>query len=351
MINENNLNPNDYYGFIYITTNKANNKKYIGQKIFDKENKWKKYLGSGLIFKKAVKKYGINNFSREIIEQCLSKKELDEKEIYWINYYDAINSEEFYNIAEGGDGGDTTAGYTKEQKEALSKKRSKALKGKINQGKSNPNAKQVICLNNMKVFDTSVEASAYCGVSSGAIQNCCNYRSYTAGKDPITHERLQWEYYYPDKQYKLKETKRKKNTSDSKKIICYTTKEVFNSCKEASVKYNLSENGIGQCCKFEYSYFGKLEDGTQLQWFYYDYYLSDGFDINNHPIKDRRKIYTIFMYDLNGNFEKEFSSQKEANEYVGNHINGSGRILQCCRGERKNIYGHSWRFYKVDKLK
>lgn len=38
------------YGFIYITTNLINGKRYIGQKKYDKEGTWKNYLGSGTIF-------------------------------------------------------------------------------------------------------------------------------------------------------------------------------------------------------------------------------------------------------------------------------------------------------------
>ena len=43
----------DPYGFIYITTNMGNGKRYIGQKIFNRS--WKKYLGSGTRFLKAKK--------------------------------------------------------------------------------------------------------------------------------------------------------------------------------------------------------------------------------------------------------------------------------------------------------
>ena len=50
----------DPYGFIYITTNMINGKKYIGQKMF--RERWKKYIGSGKLLKRAVNKYGKENF-------------------------------------------------------------------------------------------------------------------------------------------------------------------------------------------------------------------------------------------------------------------------------------------------
>ena len=100
------------YGFIYITTNHINGMKYIGQKKYDKKGNWKKYLGSGIHLKRAIDKYGIDNFSREIIEECNSKKLLDEKEKYWISYYNAVDSNKFYNLAAGGDGGRTCYGKT-----------------------------------------------------------------------------------------------------------------------------------------------------------------------------------------------------------------------------------------------
>ena len=46
---------NEPYGFIYITTNMVNGKRYLGQKRFDEWNKWKTYLGSGKAFKNALK--------------------------------------------------------------------------------------------------------------------------------------------------------------------------------------------------------------------------------------------------------------------------------------------------------
>ena len=69
----------DMYGFVYITTNHINGKKYIGQKRYDKANKWKSYLGSGIHLKRAINKYGSENFSKEIIEDCKTKERLDER--------------------------------------------------------------------------------------------------------------------------------------------------------------------------------------------------------------------------------------------------------------------------------
>ena len=54
------------FGFIYITTNWINGKRYIGQRKFS--DGWTTYLGSGKRFKQALKKYGRKNFTRLIID-------------------------------------------------------------------------------------------------------------------------------------------------------------------------------------------------------------------------------------------------------------------------------------------
>lgn len=341
------------YGFVYITTNKINGKKYIGQRKYDKQGKWKTYLGSGVILSRAIEKYGVDNFSKEIVENCETKQLLNEREKYWISYFDATNSDNFYNIANGGDGGNTLAGYTEEQLEEHSKILSKALKGVINQGANNPRAKKVICINNMMIFDTTVEASKYANTSDASIQSCCKGLLYTSGTDPITKEKLQWEYYYPNKEYELKTIQKKNNHPSIKKVVCHTTGEIFNSVKEASEKYSLSESGIRYCCLFEYSSYGHLPDGTKLQWFYYDYYISDDFDIKKHTLKIKNSEIKIpvYMYDIEGNFIKGFESQGEASEYIGHCKKGNaGQILRCCREERPTAFGYIWRFYQTDKI-
>jgi len=86
---------------IYKTTNKINGKIYVGQ---DQKNN-PKYLGSGFILKKALKKYGRDNFIKETLEVCSSKLQLDEREKYWIAFLHATDKSIGYNVATGGGGG------------------------------------------------------------------------------------------------------------------------------------------------------------------------------------------------------------------------------------------------------
>lgn len=103
----------DYYGFVYIITNLANNKKYIGKKFFyslktkqvnGKKKKmkvfsdWKTYYGSSDSLKKDVVQFGKENFSREILHLCTSKGEcgyLEAKEQF---AREVMESDDFYNI-------------------------------------------------------------------------------------------------------------------------------------------------------------------------------------------------------------------------------------------------------------
>jgi len=99
-------------GFIYIWTNKINGMKYLGKCWGSPESS---YIGSGKYFKRAVVKFGIENFEREIIEYCYSKKELKEREQYWLDKYNAALDENFYNLAPYAGGGHHGADYRKEK--------------------------------------------------------------------------------------------------------------------------------------------------------------------------------------------------------------------------------------------
>lgn len=93
---------------IYKITNIINNKIYIDQSINIAE-RWYQHkskafneneLGYNSAIHYAFRKYGIENFVFEIIEECKTS-ELDFKERYWIQYYNSL-SPNGYNILEGG---------------------------------------------------------------------------------------------------------------------------------------------------------------------------------------------------------------------------------------------------------
>lgn len=94
------------YGVIYCITNIINNKKYIGQTIRDLSIRKREHIGqsnngSDLAIHQAIRKYGENNFEWSIIDQAYSQEDLDNKEIYWIDYYDSYY-DGGYNMAKGG---------------------------------------------------------------------------------------------------------------------------------------------------------------------------------------------------------------------------------------------------------
>ena len=90
------------YGYIYVTTNLKNGKRYLGQhasKKFDPD-----YLGSGKLLEKAIKKYRTHSFSIQIVDWAYSKYELDQKEIQWIDLLSCVQDDNWYNLLYGGQG-------------------------------------------------------------------------------------------------------------------------------------------------------------------------------------------------------------------------------------------------------
>lgn len=93
---------------IYKITNKINGKSYIGQSIYI-EKRWTREKQEAFcsgshsydyILSQAFRKYGLENFSFEILEECPREK-LNERERYYISYYDTYHNG--YNATLGGD--------------------------------------------------------------------------------------------------------------------------------------------------------------------------------------------------------------------------------------------------------
>ena len=96
-------------GYIYKITNKINGKIYVGQTIKNYEERFRQHrlnynkeYFSQIVLYKAFKKYGIENFSFEMIEE-VEREKLDEREKYWIEYYNSyVKNNCGYNITFGG---------------------------------------------------------------------------------------------------------------------------------------------------------------------------------------------------------------------------------------------------------
>ena len=107
--------PDDIEGFVYVITDKRNNKKYVGKKRFwsvtrkpplkgktrkrvvRKESDWTKYYGSSELVNQLLVEHGEDNFHREIIHLCKTKGEmsyLEAKEQFDRN---VLLNDDYYN--------------------------------------------------------------------------------------------------------------------------------------------------------------------------------------------------------------------------------------------------------------
>lgn len=253
-------------GFIYITTHLVDGKRYVGKCSYGKRN-WETYLGSGIRLRRAISKYGKEQFRRDIIEECATIDILNERERYWIDYYDAVRSDSFYNIASGGDGGNVIAGYTEEERQKYSMTLSAARRGRVNIGKNNHCAKAVICLNDMRVFPSGGDAARFYGANYNMVQQCCNPACAvkTAGHHPVTGERLLMEYYDPKKEYVYcpYDPHKKRRL----RVVCLNTRVVFASVQEASEFAGVAKNTLLQCVAGKtYSAGRDKISGERLYW-------------------------------------------------------------------------------------
>lgn len=108
-----------YYGFIYEWTNMLNGKKYIGSHAGTIDDG---YIGSGKVFQRAIKKHGIENFTRAIIEyvEAEDRQYLLQREKFHLDEANAYYSDNYYNVAKDVIGGDTKAGWTDERRKEFS---------------------------------------------------------------------------------------------------------------------------------------------------------------------------------------------------------------------------------------
>ena len=91
--------------YIYLITNQINNKKYVGI-TNDYKKRWANHKCSNnptMAIAKAIKKYGVENFKFELLEENVPLEQIDEKEIYYIQKLEThVSTGKGYNISKGG---------------------------------------------------------------------------------------------------------------------------------------------------------------------------------------------------------------------------------------------------------
>ena len=205
---------------IYKIENLLNGKSYIGQSI-EIEHRFAKHkcAKDDFYIHRAIRKYGVENFSFKILEEC-NLEELNEKEKYWIKYYNSLTPNG-YNMIPGGSNG---AGLVK--------------------------GKEIEQFDLDGIYITSYpsanQASQLTGISHGNICACCRKERNYAGE-------FQWKYKDSDK--KIKTFKKITKVVKKENIIQQIDKKTNLVIKEyptlssAGKENKISIGNISECCQ------------------------------------------------------------------------------------------------------
>jgi len=289
---------------IYKITNTLNNKCYIGQSI-DIETRWLEHIYESKTLRHkykiylAIKKYGIKNFTFEILEKCsLNRKVLDERERYWIEYYNSY--EEGYNMTKGGQGENSWIYDPQEIRQLWDEGKSsieiaeilgcnrllvkKRLRDYENYNSTLGKQRSILYIlcskekeenkalskielmekygydetGHFSLFRFPVEIhqyslkgdyiASYNSIEQAAkelgVKSSCSI-SQAANPNDVLHKTAYGFQWRKEKKDKIPPT----NTYNSRFVKCINTGEIFISIAEAARKYDISPSGIVACCK------------------------------------------------------------------------------------------------------
>lgn len=185
--------------WIYKITNIQNNKVYIGQTIRHIKDRFNRHINDAINniidthFARAIRKYGKENFIIEEIDKAQTQDELNQKEQYWIQYYNSVK--EGYNETDAiyKSGGNTYQSKTEEEMEVI---KEKIRLSKI--GNKNPMAKKIKRINvqtgEIDIFETIISCAKACGIKNG--KTSISTRLNGQIKSPY---KGQWIFEYYDK--------------------------------------------------------------------------------------------------------------------------------------------------------
>ena len=299
---------------VYMHRNKINDKKYIGITCRKPEHRWGKdgHSYKGQVFKKAIDKYGWNNFDHVILFNELSAEDAYKKEQEMIKLYKSNQKEFGYNLSVGGEHGST---------------------GYLNNSMSIAVYQYDLDGNFIAEYPSLSEAERVTGISNSSISSCCK------GKQMYTGE-FQWSYTKVDKMPKIDKHQliSDKVRKKGKPVYCYDMDgnfiKKYNSARIASEETNTNQSQINVCCS------GRTRYSNNFQWFY-EYMGNKIEPINKYENLYHRTV-KVNQYDKNKVFIKTWDTIKEASIAMGS--TSSSNILRCLSGEGKTAYGYIWEY-------
>lgn len=296
---------------IYCFTNKINGKKYIGitsrslkerknqhiREAYERDN-YKTYNSP---FKRAIRKYGIENFEEVVLEDNLTKEQAIEKEIYYIKeyktYYKYLNSNG-YNATIGGD--------------LIICPKDKVLK-------IDPISLEII-----EVYDSISSAERICG---GSVFEAVHDQSKTSNG-------YIWMY---EKDFNKKDKESLYNSIHcllnhivqldfNKNLI-----QIWKGSKFVLKELGYNQGNISACCR------GKRYHSNGYRWMFFSDWINN---IDRYEKKNTNK--KVIQLDMENNEIKIFNSLTEAS--METRINISN-ISTVCRGRAISAGGFKWKYY------
>ena len=337
---------------------KRNDMVYIGITCQKIENRWRKN-GDGYKqcrhFYNAIQKYGWDSFNHEVLFDELTKEEAEQKEIGLIAFYKSNDSSFGYNIKSGGNaplsevrskpvicvetqvvyesavdagrklgisnstissccnGNNKVAGgYHWMFADEYSDENVKLLLKRTESKKS----KQVMCVDNGKIYHSISEASLDTCILASNIGQCCAGKYSHAGG-------LRWLYLDDATDEKINEVLNTKlNIKGKSSVICIETKQIFDNSVRAAEYLNTSSSGIRACCN------GVNKTACGYHWMFLSDYTEENAENLLKLPKNKLNKKVVRLND-----GKIYSTISEAALENGTFVNA---ISKCCKGKTKS---------------
>lgn len=325
----------DIYGIIYKATNLINGKVYIGQTTRTLEQRKNQHYRDSesnfdYVFYKAIRKYGKENFYWEVIDYAECRDGLNDKEVYWIDFYNSYCKKENsngYNMTIGGENlsGEYNPFYGKKHSTESKKVMSEKAKGRIMTEETRN-----------KIAETY--SNRYSGENSPMYGR--KIPEEVKMKMSNAHKGIKKS---DEHRINISKSQIGENNSNAKSVIQISLDgEFINEYKtvlEASESVDGQSTHIINCCK------GRLKSSSGFIWLYKEDYNEDNVikKVNEYKngLTSKKAIYQL---SKSGEVIAEYDSISEGAKAVGADRSA---LAKCCKDRTKTCKGFKW-VYKKD---